>query len=415
MKAWKKFLVGAVVGGALLVSALVPSCQKQHSNFYILDEWAVMEGCTSSSNFSAKGVPKLEMIVKQPVVYIRSESEMDDLDLRFELPTISSRNSVLVYPQASVSESAVEWNNVKVFSSINKVVNPAKSGNSDLDALLDVLGETDSNILSVGSTRSKFLFYEAELKFSNPVRISYDNEEVRIRNIADYTLENLVFSAEFPTGESPIFGRNYFATAAKLNPGEELVLKLSENAPEYSIFKDDLIRLGFSEREADAFVNTWASKLLNPGIQGRSAQLTFRIPEKEYDKIIPLKANPVPKDTNRAMYVLLDAGSCLKPSSELYEKYAQILPAEALALLRNPDSKWQLAADPDYKKSEVTCEACGWICYSTPVPFEYVISGDRGDQLEIRIRNVQCFGRVPIFYYNSKEFRPSLSLEDVDK
>jgi len=310
MKGWKKVLTGVIIGGSILASTLIPGCNKEaYSSHYIVDEWAVMEGCSSSGNFTLKGVPEQKMIVKQPIVYIRSEGEIKDLDLSVKISELAGEDSVYTYPKTGLSGSEISWKDIKVTNSLDQIQNPKESSNQDLDSLLSTLNNVDSNTLEYNSLKSKFLFYEAAVNFENPVQISYDRDKVVIKNVGKYALENLVFSAEFPSNESPVFGKVYFATAGKLAPNEEVSLPLSEKAPDYEIFKQDLLNLGFSEKEAESFVNVWGAPLLSPSLRGVSAQLVFRIPEDVYNKILPLSATPSPAEVNRAMYVAVDVNS----------------------------------------------------------------------------------------------------------
>jgi hypothetical protein len=42
------------------------------------------------------------------------------------------------------------------------------------------------------------------------------------------------------------------------------------------------------------------------------------------------------------------------------------------------------------------------------------VPGSSGNELEIRIRDVQCFGQVPIFYYKGVEYRPQLPIPELE-
>ncbi|MCX6710942.1 MAG: hypothetical protein NTZ02_02520 [Candidatus Woesearchaeota archaeon] len=353
------------------------------------------------------------MIVKQPVIGIHSEGAIDNLSVGVELSSLSNLESILTYPNAEQSGKTISWNNVKVLSGSENLSALKYAGErKNLDEIIPVLNDVDANTLISNGTKSNFLFYEAQIKFENPIELSYDTDSVRIKNNGKYPVENLIFIADFPSSESPIFSRTYSARIERLAPGEEKEIPLSESVPNYDVFKDDLKKLGFTDKEADSFVNLWGPQLFSPSYRKSSAQFIFRIPESVYDEILPLNAEPKPVDVNRAMYVVLDATSNLFPEKSVYEKYISVLPEDAQNLLMNDKAQWEIQLDPDYKPFQAICEACGWICSATPTPYEFVVSGEKGN-LEIRIRDVQCFGQVPIFYYNGVEYRPQLPIPEL--
>jgi len=417
MNAIKRILAGIIIGGSIAAAVLAPSCNKKMGTEYNLHEWGVMEGCYTSKEVLASGRPDLEMIVKQPVIYITSDGQIQ-VDIKERVEGLVENSEITTYPKAEISGNEISWNGVQVLDekgSIGKYkFEPGLK--MTLEELIPVLNNAYSNTLKYRGTSSKFLFYEADMKFDNPIELSYDMDEVMVKNTGDYAVENMIFVTELPSA-NPLQSNLRSAMIGKLSPGEERAIALSEFVPDYEIMKKDLMSAGFTADEAEPFAQLWAAQIFNPTYRKSSAQLLYRLPEAEYDRLIPLTASPKPSNTERAMYVLLDAKTQLKPEPseyDNYEKYAYALPEEAKTLLESSPKNWEMALDPDYKETQVTCLACGWICYTTPSRYEWIVPGSSGNELEIRIRDVQCFGQVPIFYYKGVEYRPQLPIPELE-
>ncbi|MEW5874792.1 MAG: hypothetical protein AB1752_06375 [Candidatus Zixiibacteriota bacterium] len=88
-----------------------------------------------------------------------------------------------------------------------------------------------------------------------------------------------------------------------LNAGETRTEALDLNG--VIDIRTDLVELGFTQSEADAFANLWNPSIVGPLLDGPWANLVYRLPSDVYDDMISLEITPAPTETIRALYVLV--------------------------------------------------------------------------------------------------------------
>lgn len=286
--------------------------------FLELHEWGVLAGCNASDSFFITGRPKQIIYVKQPVIYVHSRNvSVFDLDVEFKKgkPTDT-------YPNAAVSASKAVWSDVKILSEgVGCVAEKSKALTAEkeyasLEDILPKLRNVDSDCLShSGNIGEPFLFYEGELEFQNRIDVSYNLGEdgywVEFRNNGNYTVYNVFFTAS--EGGDFIHTKVYSAHTPKLEPGESKRLNLNKETPDAKKLAEDLTDLGFTLKEANSFASLWSQTFFAPSNIQKYANLIYRIPQDEYEKMITLNANPKPNKTVRILYVLVDYKSDTPP------------------------------------------------------------------------------------------------------
>ena len=408
----RKTLAGIIIAGSIAAGALIPGCNKASNPTYTLHEWGVMEGCLTNNTVLVTSRPEIETIVKQPVIYIHSNEEFN-LSLEAKVADMTEGGSTLTYPEAKVNGNSISWDNVKVTSeklslAIPKIQMPGMMTRKGIEDIIPILNKVNSNTLEYKGLESKFLFYEAEMRFENPIEVSFDMGNVTVKNTGNYTVDSMVFTTDIP-GANPFMQKMMGAKIGTLAPGEEKTERITAFKGEYNTLKADMISKGFTEQEADAFVNLWERQFFSGGMMRADSQLIYAIPEAQYNKLLPLTTSKAPSDVERLMYVCLDATSKFSEKYETIGKdevkiYQYILPEEARKLLLSKN--WSLESDSSYNPDAAHCEACGWTCAYSAIPLQWNIS-EGGNELEIKIKNVPCVGILPEFNYNGTIYRPT--------
>jgi hypothetical protein len=410
---FKKTLAGIVIAGSIAAGALIPGCNKSSNPSYDIHEWGVMEGCLTDSTVLVTSRPELDMMVKQPVIYIHS-NEQFSLSLEAKVIGMTNEESVLTYPEADVKGNSISWENVEVTSekislAVPKIRVPNMMIRKGIEEIIPMLNDVDSNTLKYNGIESKFLFYEAEMKFENPIELSFDIGSVTVKNTGDYPVDSMFFVTGVP-GASPFMQKLMGAKIGNLAPGEEKTAQITAFNEEYNnTLKADVMAKGFTEKETDAFTKLWAGQFFSSSSMRANSQLIYAIPEEQYNRILQLKTSKKFSDIERLMYVRLDATSKFSEKYGTIGKdevkiYRHILPEEARKLLQSEN--WNLEADPEYNPDAAHCEACGWICSYSATPLQWSIS-EGANELEIKIKNVPCIGILPEFNYNGTIYQPS--------
>jgi len=271
-----------------------------------LHEWGVMAGCPHGGEYFATARPEIMMMVKQPVVYVHSEG-VDEMDLsvRFE-----NGRPTDMYPEGTMASNVlvpagnVIWNDVVIGGSCEKTVG-AKAGmmRIPLEDLIPTLSNVDSDCLDVNGQKERFLFYEGNLSFENRVEVTYDVDQqtATLKNNGDKTVYNVMLAHQVGNF---IDAETYTAMAGDLAAGEEKTVdfKVQDTG---GLVKSDMVSLGFTNMEADAFVNIWDGPFFFPTNAGFT-NLIYRLDQSEYDEMLPASVSPQPTKFVRTMYVLVD-------------------------------------------------------------------------------------------------------------
>ena len=89
-----------------------------------------------------------------------------------------------------------------------------------------------------------------------------------------------------------------------IKAGETVTLKTAEKKS--GIWINDLTGLGFTEMEAKSFSAIWQQPFLEKTNTSNWANLIYRIPQTELEKMITLEVIPSPSKTVRVMYILVN-------------------------------------------------------------------------------------------------------------
>lgn len=266
---------------------------------YEVHEWGVMAGCSESDGFFITSRPEQLLVVRQPVVYIHSNGvEAFDASFSFKEGTPTD-----TYPEAMVDGKKVEWNNVRIVDSCGEPAVRSVKGFVPLEEIIDELNDVDADCLEVGEEKNRFLFYEGEMGFENPIEAEEipDENKVRLKNNADYSVFNLFFVSGKGDFMNPVLlsGR-----VNELKAGEEKTIELTEE-DKSNFIEEDLLEMGFTEKETNAFTSLWNPSFFNP-TNTPFKQVLYRLPQEKYDELIESFYNPEPKKEIRALYVLFD-------------------------------------------------------------------------------------------------------------
>ena len=291
---------------------------------YEVHEWGVLVGCDDTSEYFMTSRPMKLVMVREPVLYVHSNDKKP-----FSLRVVFKKGSPTdTYPPAQVSGNTITWDNV-TFS-------PSKQRNAlmtqfqkyePLEKIIPTLNDVDADLLYYMGHASRFLFYEGNIPYENRITSEYDFEKGKatVRNNADYPIYDVVVVA--PRRGKHIFAPDiYVSRIGKILPGEMVtadfcVLKADAG------FAKNLVDLGFTEKEALAFDNLWERPFFSPANTTGWSHLIYRLPEKEYNKLIELEFDPGPVKCIRAMYVVVRSfPEKKKPQSKRDNKSSQPSP-----------------------------------------------------------------------------------------
>ncbi len=258
-----------------------------------------MVGCKDDDIFFNTSRPERITLVKQPVIYVHS-SEKKPFDLKV---IFNSGKPTDTYPPANTDKNTTEWKNVsfpmgekslKVNIDTNRLV-PLKD-------IMETLNNVDADELEYSGIKSRFLFYEGEMTFSNKVTVEYDRakSEVTITNNFFYNIYNVVFSTIEGNFINPVY---LSCVADVIPPGGFVTLRLDSKEVDY--WSEDLNKLGFTKMESKSFSRIWNGTFLEKSNSNNWSNLIYRIPQTELEKMITLDFNPVPSKVTRVMYVLV--------------------------------------------------------------------------------------------------------------
>jgi hypothetical protein len=267
---------------------------------YVVREWGVIVGCDGGENGILTSRPMQITVVKEPVLYFHSRDKRP-----FSLKVTFNRGTPTeTYPAAAKNGNVIEWKRVSFPAKTKAAITKGSAMNSlvPFEEIIDTLNDTDADEIESGGTRARFLFYEGEMPFKNPVKLATDSrtQEVVVTNTGNYPVLDLFVIRRDPLDAGgPLFQPDISSSyLPRLQPGETVRLKpeLAKKTPD---FARPLRELGFTKKEARSFETLWQDSFLNYG------KLVYRLPEEECNRMIKLEFNPQPKKINRALYVLV--------------------------------------------------------------------------------------------------------------
>jgi hypothetical protein len=301
------WVFAAVVIGALALIQCGDKGDNWNGGGYLeVREWGVLVGCAADSSYFLTSRPEVSSLVRLPVIYVHT-GRSAPFTIKATFPTGGPADT---YPPADVSKSTVEWRDVrKAWPYAPDKLSTAR-GFVPLDSILPVLNAVDADVLSYRGYMSKFLFYEGAVSFSSRIAASYDLDSLiaHLRNNGTYPVYNvdLVVNLQAAAGPLP---RNYYSHVATLNPQQSVDLLMTENPG--SDYRSDMMAQGFTYSEAESFARLWEPSLYLTTATGSNANLIYRIPQTEYDKLIGLSVTPEPDKLVRTLYVLMHLDSSL--------------------------------------------------------------------------------------------------------
>ncbi|MGE5559123.1 MAG: hypothetical protein ACM3WV_11040 [Bacillota bacterium] len=267
---------------------------------YEVHEWGVIVSCDDGGNGILTSRPMRITVVKEPVLYFHSQDKRP-----FSLKVTFNRGTPTeTYPAAVKKGNIIEWKRVSFPAETKAVITKGLAVDSlvPFDEIIDTLNDTDADAIETGGTKARFLFYEGETPFKNPVKMTTAprTQEVIVSNTGSYPVLDLFVILRDPLSTGGFLFQPDISAfyLPRLQPGETVRLK-PEQAGSTPDFARLLQELGFTEKEARSFEVLWQDSFLKYG------KLVYRLPEEECDRMIKLEFNPQPKKINRALYVLV--------------------------------------------------------------------------------------------------------------
>lgn len=271
----------------------------KESSFEVF-EWGVMLGCYSDNIYYNTSRPVQITIVKQPVIYVHSSDDMI-LNVKVEFKTGKPEET---YPKVESDGKIIQWNNVYAHSKHDVQKRVYKEDDWDLVPLKEIIGilnNVDSKCLEFNDVHSKFLFYEGEMEFENRVLVDFNTDlgAVLLVNNFDFTIYNVTVTKQLGNFINPEYVMCHIDSMVA---GERLAFRY-ENTRD--VWTEDLINLGFSQMEAESFARLWVTPFTQRTNQGGWANLIYRLPESEVEKLITLEIDPKPELIRRVLYTMI--------------------------------------------------------------------------------------------------------------
>jgi len=274
---------------------------------FVVHEWGVMVGCSADTSYFLTSRPEMVYEVDIPVIYIHSKEETTFT----AQVTFNSGGPTDTYPEAEVDSNIILWEDVDIFTGSDSIEPQATDDYVPLEDIIPILNDVDANFLEYDSQITRFLFYEGNVPFENNVEATYDfdAQQATLKNNNAYPVFNVMVAAYL---EPISFGSPYVGKVRQLNPGAQVTIVFSQQVA--VDLTGDLVSQGFTRKEAEAFDILWREPFLYPTLTiGARANLIYRLPQYEYDKLITLDIDPQPDRIIRSLYMLVH----LDPSSNL--------------------------------------------------------------------------------------------------
>lgn len=269
---------------------------------YEVHEWGVVVGCENSRNYALTARPLPMMVVKEPVLYFHSQDKKP-----FALKvTFNQGTPTDTYPEAAKNGNTLQWKRVTFPTATAS--STAKGFETDdglvpFNAIVNTLNNVDADEVEAGGVKARFLYYEGQIPFANPVKATFDLEkkEATVANDGSYPVFDLFVLIPEGMGWQALFEPQdpFLAYLPQLQPGETVRVKLDPVLQKVD-FGKSLRTLGFTEKESAAFALLWSESIL------KSGKLFYRLPQSECERMITLEFNPRPQKISRALYVLLE-------------------------------------------------------------------------------------------------------------
>lgn len=291
-----------------------PTVTTQQLADYEVHEWGVIAGCDKNNDWVLTSRPEEVLFVKQPVVYVHSTKHGGKVKSFSARAVFSDGKPTLTYPEALVSGGKAEWKDVKIVEA--KALPPMGEYKRlvPLESIIPTLNDVEADMLNYNGIEARFLFYEGDLKFQNKVSVTYSLKSKKANVVNNFNYD--VYDVTLSVKEDPhfIYGEYFLGSLDVLPAGKSAEIQLEET-PNYPDLNAKMQSIGFTEKESEAFQSLWQMPFFYPTNLGTFAKLSYRIPQKEVDKLIKLELDPEPKKKLRTLWVLVDVESKDKDSN----------------------------------------------------------------------------------------------------
>lgn len=300
----KKTLCESIVVIGLIVVVCIAGCVDKKGSgppdgpaAFEIHEWGVLVGCETDSSYFLTSRPEMASIVREPVIYVHSAAKTP-----FTVQvTFAGGRPTDTYPEAATDSQAVLWAKVAFADTLETARSRDTSDHIPLAEIVDRLNNVDADILTYDGVTARFLFYEGMIPFVNPVTAVFDVDSMTV------TLTN--------TGTYPVFDllaacpkQVFSAVVDSLPPGMQTTVALTSSI-DLSHYVTQLVSIGFTTSEASAFSDLWEGPFYYPDGYGAvdppHANIVYRIPQAEYDNLLPLAVDPIPDKVVRSLYILI--------------------------------------------------------------------------------------------------------------
>jgi len=268
---------------------------------FSIHEWGVLVGCASDDSFDLTCRPEVNEMVRIPVIYFHGDDAFEcNVNVAFK-----DGAPLETYPEADIDGSVAVWNPVHVGQPpMPDRAMDKPAGYVPLEEVIEELRLTDAQLLHYGSVQERFLYYEGEVSYQNPISVTWDfaQGEAVFENTADYPVHR-VFLVGIVNDTEHFEPTGFVCDAGTLNAGETRAVALDLSG-EIDLQRD-LLTLGFTQGEAKAFATLWHPPIFESLLDGPWVNLVYRLPADVYDDMISLQITPAPTETIRALYVLV--------------------------------------------------------------------------------------------------------------
>ncbi len=294
--------LAAILAASLALSTTCDNnpVRSQKPDFEV-HEWGVMVGCVQDTSYFVTSRPEISHQVDIPVIYIHTTTDITTFDAQV---AFAVGTPTATFPQAVIDSNTVTWDSVQVIEDPRLPLTESAGDHVPLEHIIPVLNDVDADLLRYDTTVSRFLFYEGQMRFTNVVEVSYDFEmrQAEFTNTAGYPVFDVIVTA-VAVPDTFWFPATYVATVPKLPPGGHVTTEFSMTVA--VDLMEMLTSQGFSLSEAEAFAQLWTMTFLSPVFDGVAANLIYRLPQGEYDRLISLDIDPQPDRLIRALYTLV--------------------------------------------------------------------------------------------------------------
>jgi hypothetical protein len=266
-------------------------------------------------NVDRRSLPARIVIIDAPVIYFHTPRELS-LQVKVEFtggrpavwwPANSNNGShaggLMENVPAATSDTHLEWKlTVRPPQGPPQApldVQPLPKGHW-MEACRDVAAAiVVANALGTGVQREKFVYYDGLIPSPRAAELTVAADRVSLKNLAKYALLDVTAVDR----RAP--GRVRVARLATLDPGKSQTLEFKEFAAERWPARavDELVTqlttAGLNLDEAKAMAAVWKKDFF----ETEGLNLFYRLPQAEYDRMLPLTIKPRPEKIARVLFV----------------------------------------------------------------------------------------------------------------